>query len=326
AQHHMLRSHLSKGMELGKEVLALSRDTDSPTRLAGGFFNFAMPSFWLGDLKAAREYLEKILVLEERLTHDEIAIASSILSALQYLAWTLWHMGYPDQGLTAARRALAIARERNHAFSLASALSQVARFPVLRREPALALELADEGLEFSNRMNFPTWSGESTLVRGWAMAQLGHEAEGIAAMRAGLAIREAIHEYGAQPHYQAWLAEALSRVGAVQEGLEIVAWYLDRKHEVLVYEPGIHLSRATLYLAQQPTHTAEAKRSIEAAIEIAKGFGARSLELRATTALARLLVREERREKARTILAEIYNWFTEGFDTPDLKDAKVLLE
>src|SRR5262249_10499679 len=222
AQHHMLRSHLSKGMELGKEVLALSRDTDSPTRLAGVFFNFAMPSFWLGDLKAAREYLEKILVLEERLTHDEIAIASSILSALQYLAWTLWHMGYPDQGLTAARRALAIARERNHAFSLASALSQAARFHVLRPEPAIALELADEGLEFSNRMNFPTWSGESTLVRGWAMAQLGHEAEGIAAMRAGLAIREAIHEYGAQPHYQAWLAEALSRVGAVQEGLEIV--------------------------------------------------------------------------------------------------------
>ena len=145
-------------------------------------------------------------------------------------------------------------------------------------------------------------------------------------MRAGLAIREAIHEYGAQPHYQAWLAEALSRVGAVQEGLEIVARYLDRKHEVLVYEPEIHLARATLYLAQQPTHTAEAKRSIEAAIEIAKGFGARSLELRATTALARLLAREEHFEKARTMLAEIYDWFTEGFDTADLKDARALLE
>jgi AAA ATPase domain len=326
AQHHMLRSHLSRGMELGKEVLTLSRETDSPIRLAGVFFNFAMPSFWLGDLKAAREYLEKVLALEDRLAHDEITIGSSITSALQYLAWTLWHMGYPAQGLTAAQRALAIARERKHAFSLAGALNQVARFHVLRREPAIALELADEGLEFSNRMNFPTWSGESNLVRGWAMAQLGREEEGIAAMRAGLAIREAIHEYGAQPHYQAWLAEALSRVGAVQEGLDLVEWYLDRKHEVLVYEPEIHLVRASLYLAQQRTHTAKATRSIEAAIEVAKGFGGRSLELRATTALARLLAREGHCEKARTILGEIYNWFTEGYDTADLKDAKALLD
>src|SRR5262249_9578720 len=117
-----------------------------------------------------------------------------------------------------------------------------------------------------NRMNFPTWSGESTLVRGWAMAQLGHEAEGIAAMRAGLAIREAIREYGAQPHYQAWLAEALSRVGAVLEGLGIVAWYLDRKHGVLVYEPEIHLARATLYLAQQPPPTAGGERPHQSAL------------------------------------------------------------
>ena len=170
AQHHMLRSHLSKGLEMGKEVLALSRDTDSPIRLARAYFSFAMPSFWLGDLKAAREYLEKILALEE--ATDKITFGSTT-SALQYLAWTLWYMGYPEQGLKVAQRALATAREQNHAFSLAGALNQVARFHVLRREPAIALKLADEGLEFSTRMNFPTWSGESTLVRGWAMAQLG---------------------------------------------------------------------------------------------------------------------------------------------------------
>jgi hypothetical protein len=115
-------------------------------------------------------------------------------------------------------------------------------------------------------------------------------------------------------------------VGLVQEGLNLVAWYLDRKHEVLVYEPEIHLARASLYLAQQPTYTAEAKRSIEAAIEVAKGFGGKSLELRATTALARLLAREGHCEKARTVLAEPYNWFTEGFDTADLKDAESLLD
>jgi predicted ATPase len=235
-------------------------------------------------------------------------------------------MGYPDQGLATAKRALATARKRNHAFSLAGALDQVARFHVLRREPTIALGLANEGLESSERNNFPTWMGESTLVRGWALAQLGREEEGIAAMRAGLAIRDAIQEYGAQSHYQAWLAEALSRVGRVREGLGIIASCLDTEHEVLVYEPEVHLARASLYLAQDPPDIAEAMRSTQAAIEVAQGYGGKSFELRATTNLARLLANQGKHTEARALLAKIYGWFTEGLDTVDLKEAKALLD
>jgi tetratricopeptide (TPR) repeat protein len=324
AVHYMLRSHLRKGLEMGREVLTLSSDTENPSRLATAYFHFAMPSFWLGDLQEAREYLEKILAFEDRLAAARVTLGI-ITGALQYLAWTLWYMGYPKRGLRTAQRALATARTQNHAFSLASALNQVARFHVLRREPAIALELADEGLEFSNRMNFPTWTAESTLVRGWAIAQLGHEEEGIAAMRSGLAMRDAIHEYGAQPHYQAWLAEALSRVGRVPEGLDLLRSYLEKNHEVLVYEPEIHLARASLYLAETPANTADALRSILTASEIARGHGSKSFELRATTSLARLLAAQSRRHEAHTMLAKIYGWFTEGFDTADLKDAKALL-
>jgi tetratricopeptide (TPR) repeat protein len=236
--HYMLRSHLKKGLEMGKEILALSRDTDTPGSLAAAYISFAEPAFWLGDLEATRDYLEKVLAISDQLPHVS-GLGDPLSSALQYLAWTLWYMGYPDQGLEGAGRALRVARKRNHAFSLASALNQVARFHVLRREPTIALELANEGLEYSERNNFPTWIGESTLVRGWALAQLGHEEEGIAAMRAGLAIRDAIEEYGAQSHYQAWLAEALGRIGRVQEGLDLIASCLDQEHEVLVYEPEV---------------------------------------------------------------------------------------
>jgi adenylate cyclase len=327
SQNYMLRSYLKKGLEMGKEVLALSRDTDRPGHLAMAYFGLAMPSFWLGDLKVAREYFEKILAMGDR---RPLTVGGGFgdisTGTLQYLAWTLWYMGYPDQGLEAARRALRIARERNHAFTLAGSLNQVARFHVLRREPTIALELANEGLEYSERNNFPTWTGESTLVRGWALAQLGREEEGIAAMRAGLAIRDAIQEYGAQSHYQAWLAEALSRVGRLREGLDLVASWLDKEHEVLVYEPEVHLARASLHLAQNPPEVARAMRSAQAAIEVAQGYGAKSFELRATTSLARLLASQGRRKEARAMLSEIYGWFTEGFDTPDLKDAKTLLD
>jgi tetratricopeptide (TPR) repeat protein len=324
--NYMLRSHLRKGLELGKEVLALSRDTDSPGSLVTAYFGLAVPAFWLGDLEAAREYLEKILAMSDRIPRTAIALTDYSSVTLQYLAWTLWYMGYPDQGLATAKRALATARKRNHAFSLASALNQVARFHVLRREPTIALELANEGLEYSERNNFPTWTGESTLVRGWALAQLGRGEEGIAAMRAGLAIRDAIQEYGAQSHYQAWLAEALSRVGRVREGLGIIASCLDTEHEVLVYEPEVHLARASLYLAQDPPDVTEATRSTQAAIDVAQGYGAKSFQLRATTGLARLLASQGKRTEARDLLAEMYNWFTEGFDTADLKEAKALLD
>jgi DNA-binding winged helix-turn-helix (wHTH) protein/tetratricopeptide (TPR) repeat protein len=325
SSYYLLRSHIRKSLEMGKEILALSRDTDTPGSLAAAYISFAEPAFWLGDLEAARQYLEKALAISDRLPRVS-GLGDPLSVTLQYLAWTLWYMGYPDQGLEAAGRALRVARKRNHAFSLAGALNQVARFHVLRREPTIALELAKEGLEYSERNKFPTWTGESTLVRGWALAQLGREEEGIAAMRAGLAIRDAIEEYGAQSHYQAWLAEALSRVGRVREGLDLVAPCLDKEHEVLVYEPEVHLARASLHLAQDPPDFVKAMRSTQAAIEVAQGSGGKSFELRATTGLARLFAIQGKRKEARAMLSEIYNWFTEGFDTADLKDAKALLE
>jgi hypothetical protein len=155
---------------------------------------------------------------------------------------------------------------------------------------------------------------------------MGRDMEGIAEMRAGLAARDAIREFGAQPHYRAWLAEACGRIGRIQEGLDLVTPYLDKKHEVLIYEPEVHLARASLFLAQDPPNTADAIGSVKTAIEIAKGYGGKSFELRATTSLARLLDRQGKRDEALLMLADIYGWFTEGFDTADLKDAKTLLD
>jgi predicted ATPase len=157
------------------------------------------------------------------------------------------------------------------------------------------------------------------------MAYMGRDTEGIAEMRAGLAARDSISEFGAQPHYQAWLAEAYGRIGHAHEGLDLITPYLDRKHEVLVYEPEVHLARASLFLAQRPPNTADAIGSVRTAIEIAKGYGGKSFELRATTSLARLLAQQDKRDEARVMLSDIYGWFTEGFDTADLKDAKALL-
>ena len=320
----MLKSRLRKGLAMGKEVLALLDSADTPEQKVRGHFYFAMPSFWLGDFIAAREHLETAVALCAVIPEKRIIGVQP--GCLQYLAWTLWYMGNPDCGLSAARRALVLARSSDHPFTLASALNQVARFHILRREAHIALELANEGLAFSNRYGFPTWAAESTLVRGWALAATGHVSEGVAELRAGLAARDAIREFGAQPHYKGWLAEACGRIGRVEEGLELIASVLDREHEILVYEPELHMVRASLLLVRDPTATEEASNCMRTALEIAKGHGSKSWELRATLGLARLLRDTNRREEAGSMLADIYGWFTEGFDTADLKDAKALLK
>jgi tetratricopeptide (TPR) repeat protein len=122
----------------------------------------------------------------------------------------------------------------------------------------------------------------------------------------------------------AYLAAALEREGAIVDALATVEQALQENPDELLYRPETLRLRAELWLKQGQMEQAEA--GFREAIELARSMGAKSYELRATTSLADLLAQHGRRDEARSMLAEIYGWFTEGFDTPDLKDAKALLE
>jgi hypothetical protein len=143
-------------------------------------------------------------------------------------------------------------------------------------------------------------------------------------MEEGIAERIALGESMAS--FGTWLAEAYGKVGRHAEGLSLIARDLEAAHEIFVYEPERYRVKGELLLMQDASSVAESEHCYRTAIEMTRAHGSKLLELRATTSLARLLKTQGRHEEGRTMLADVYNWFTEGFDTADLKDAKALLD
>jgi predicted ATPase len=168
----------------------------------------------------------------------------------------------------------------------------------------------------------------ATSLHGWAIAEQGRNEEGIAQIQEVLAASGATGAELLRRHFLCLLAEACTQTGRLDDGLNAVAeaQSIADRTEVRVYEAEMHRLKGELLLKQDQSNAPEAQRCFERAIEIARKQSAKSLELRATTSLARLLAQQRRPNEARTMLAEIYGWFTEGFDTADLKDAKALLD
>ena len=196
-----------------------------------------------------------------------------------------------------------------------------------RREAHAAQEKAEGVIALSAERGIISFAS-ATGLRGWAMAVKGRHEEGIAQLHEGLAMFRAIGAELLRPTFRCLLAEAYMETGRLDDGLSALTEALAAadEHEVRLYEAEAHRLKGELLLRQNHSNAAEAQRCFERAIEIARKQSAKSWELRATTCLARLLAKQGRRDEARTMLADIYGWFTEGFDTADLKEAKALLD
>jgi predicted ATPase len=243
--------------------------------------------------------------------------------------WALWSLGYPDRALARSEQALTLARESAHPFSFAFALFIAHFLHQFRREPQLAEGRADTVISLSSERSFSFFWGWGSVIRGWSVAVQGREAEGIAQIRDGLATVQAGGEEVALPWALALLAEAHGKAGQTEEALTALAKGLAiaLKNGEHTYEAEINRLKGELLLAFSPTgNRAEAEGCFRRAIDIARRQQAKSWELRAVTSLSRLLHKQGKKEEARPMLAEIYGWFTEGFDTADLKEAKALLE
>jgi class 3 adenylate cyclase len=323
---YAIRGQVRNAQERAQQLLDLAQTRDDPARLLLAHCLMGQMSFWMGELETARAHLEQAIVLDDSQEYRNPAFqyAGSMASCWTYAAWTLWYMGYPDQGLQRIRRAVAVAREQAQSEILAGALNHAARFHLLRREPQIVRELAEEASALAIEHGFANWVAESTMIRGWALAHSGQEAEGIEQLQNGLAAAQAIGDTAW--YLGGWPAEAYRKAGRTGEGLSLLAEALKPAHEAYVFEAELHRLKGELLLMQDSSSDGEAEHSFRTAIEVAQRQGARSLELSATTSLARLLAKQSKREEARAMLAEIYGWFTEGFDTADLKDAKALLD
>jgi predicted ATPase len=244
-------------------------------------------------------------------------------------AWTLWYLGYPDRALARSQEAVTLAQQRAHPLSLSHALRVAAEFHQFCRDVCAAQESAAAYIHLAMEQGFPLETACGAVLRGWAQAQQAGQAQaGIEQIQQGLSAIRATGAVAMQSYYLALLAEAHSIIGQPDAGLPVLAEALtlaDTKGERW-YAPELYRLKGALLLQQKAANQAEAETCFQHSISIAQSQQAKSFELRTATSLARLWQQQGKRQEASDLLAPVYNWFTEGFDTADLQEAKALLE
>jgi predicted ATPase len=318
----------------------LAQNVHDAGLLVEAHFLVGFTSNFLGDFASARTYSEQGIALYDSRQHRSLAFFFGVDPGVNCLSCTLlvlWCLGYPEQALKRSCEALTLAQEFAHPFSLGWALVAATWFQQYCREEKAAQEHAEAVIALSIEQGFPFWLACGTILRGWALAKHEQGEEGIAQMRQGLDAMQATGAEFARSYFLALLAEVYGKVGQPEEGLTTLAEALaagDKTREHF-YEAELHRLKGELLLTQEGFRlqaagyrekTEEAQACFLKAIEVARRQSAKSLELRATTSLARLWQQQGKKDEARQMLAEIYGWFTEGFDTKDLQEAKALLE
>jgi predicted ATPase len=254
-------------------------------------------------------------------------------------ALDLWLLGYVEQARQWSDQAIVLAREGAHAYTLGYALVLSFWLHHFRREWAVAQERAEEAIALCTTQGAALWLAWGTMIRGWAIAQQGQGDAGIAQLHQGLAAAQAAGAGVFRTHQLTQLAEAYDAVGQPEAGLAALAEALAlvEKNEERFWEAEIYRLKGELLLKAEGTalsrsagegmHGAESSEGcFLTAIAIARRQAGKSLELRATVSLARLWQQHGKKDQARRMLADIYGWFTEGFDTIDLQQAHALLQ
>ncbi len=357
---HDVRAEFQKSHELGEQLLMLAQSVQDPALLLEAHVTLAYTLHFLGEFLPAREHSEQGVALYDPQQHRALAFlyggVDTGMACHALAAQALWNLGYPAQALKRSQEALILAQELSHPHSLAFALGHAARVHQLRREGQAAQTQAETGVALSAEQGFSYWLVEASILRGWALVEEGQREKGIAQMHESVDASRAIGTELDQSYSLILLAEGYGKSHQVGEGLALLAKALDGMLRTgdCYYEAELYRLKGTLTLQSKtslgqvssksqtsqgkledtnpqpltpnPQAEAEAEACFLKAIEIARRQSAKSLELRAVVSLSRLWHSQGKRREAHDLLAESYNWFTEGFDTKDLQEAKALLE
>jgi predicted ATPase len=328
---HMARAEYQTARGLGEQCLRLGQNVQDSALLIQAHYLLGATSFCLGEIALSREHLERGITLYNPQQHSSHAFLYGQdpgVACLFWAAWALWYLGYPDQALKKGEQALHLAQDLSHSYSQAIALVLLAFLHQFRREEQAVQERAEESIAISTEQGFEFFLEMGTILRGLALAEQESAEEGIAQMRQGVGAWRATGAELYQPYWLALLAETLGKVGQTEEGLTMLADASDTAHKngERFYEAELYRLKGELLLALSAENQAEAETCFRQAIDVARQQCAKSLELRAVMSLSRLWQKQGRKEEASKMLAEIYGWFTEGFETKDLKEAKALLE
>jgi predicted ATPase len=319
------RGDFQRAREYGEQALALAQRLRDPALIMEAHYALGVPLYNLGAITLAQAHFEQGMSLVDALT-EPLRSEYGVLYRT-FAAVNLWFLGYPDQALRRSHEALTLAQS-SHPFRLYWALTMAGQLHQLRREFHAAHERFEAALALASEQGLVQWLPVSLHERGWALAAQGQHEEGMAQMRQGIAALRATGAKLALPRLLVRLAEAYGNSGQAEEGLRPLAEALavmddtgGRRDEAWLY----HI-KGELLLQQALPDAAQAEACFQQALAVARRQQAKSWELRAAMSLARLWQRQSKWVEARELLAAIYGWFTEGFDTADLQEAKALLE
>ena len=320
------RGQLHTAQEFGETLRRLAQRAPDPALAVLAHYVPGATWFYLGALQAARQHLEQAIACFTPDQRHTPAFRLPGFACHFYAAWILWLLGYPDQALTRIHEALALAQALSYPYQLANAWGYAALVAQFRRDVPAVHEKATAGL--SAEHGSPFWRGVGTSLCGWARAMQGQGEEGLAQVRQGIASARATGAALIVPYLCTLLAEVADHLGHTADGLQALAeaHTLVEQHDERWWEAEVCRLRGVLLLRQPRTPQAEAEAWLQRALDVARRQEAKSLELRATMSLGRLWQQQDKRQEAYDLLAPIYQWFTEGFDTADLQEAKALLD
>jgi predicted ATPase len=250
------------------------------------------------------------------------------MGCLSYAALVLWLLGYPEHAVQRNSTALALGKTLAHPFSHARTVTWAAILAQFRREKEEVSGWARETIALATAHGFPLWEAVGTVLQGWTMAAQGDTAAGLAQIWQGLDALRGMGAQGFRPYFLALKAEVLGMLGQLEAGVAVLrdAFAVVELTRERFYEAELHRLHGTLLLLQAGGDHASAVTCFQRALAVARSQQAKALELRAATSLSRLWQQHGKRDEARQLLGEIYGWFTEGFATVDLQEAKALLE
>lgn len=334
AIHHLGYRRFEQVFAWGVQVLELATKQPGeidPVLYVEGNYVLGVTLFWQGRFARAQEHLQQAVNVYDVQRHDVhttiYAQDTGIYCGVR-LAWTLWYLGYPDQARERCEEAIALAQALAHPFSLQMVLTFAVSLFLDCRDVHVAASGIGLLQTLYHKRQLQTMPAFGQVLQGWYLVQTGQIQAGIRQICSGIALRKNMtSDLMYRPHDLGVLAEAYRLAGAYNEGLAALdeAFTMLKDCQEYWYMSELCRIQGEL-LASQGRTDIEVENCFCRALSIARCQNAKSLELRAAMSLGRLWLRQGRREQARQLLADVYNWFTDGFDTPDLKETKALLD
>jgi predicted ATPase len=318
-----------RSLALADRAIALAEETGDDVTLVAAHVTAGVPRFQRGELVSALAHLNGAIRAYVPMPRQRYFGGDDPgVTSYAYAGWTLWFLGWSDQARQRAREAVEMGRRVHHPISVAKALAFEAILHGLTGDSERQREGAAEAIALSEKHSFPLWAGVGHVFHGAARIAAGELEGADAEVQEGLQLAAGTGNQAGAPGILGFLIRTRLRAGQLDTALAglSVAFAIAEKTGQHFYDAELLCLKAELALATKPGSEPDAEPLLQQAIGMARGQECHVFELRAATSLARLWRDQGRRTEARELLAPVYAWFTEGFDTLDLIEARALLE